>query len=321
MQKTTLKEGAGTKIIIWQYHPLPPCSSCLIHQEEDGQQGGQSSSASLSSPVASAAGVSSRLALSAGISHSGRVPLHNTSPSWAPPPHLTLNKHPLHYPGLHKTEKVRYIQASLGLTLPSQSRSSGHQLPQQVRLRPRGPRERRGCRGQPRRRSPFPSPPGGEAHAGKEAEVPSSASAPPLSSGKREEAAREQQVVGKGKSRVQCLLSPVSAAFRCRDPAINSQGPVAGEGFSPLYSQDSGHAIPPLPLSPGLSQRNPFQPRLKGACSLPQPPPRSTASPQRRGWADAVCVHNPAPLRLPTGDPGAVPSAALQPHPIALCSS
>lgn len=161
MQKTTLKEGAGTKIIIWQYHPLPPCSSCLVRQEEDGQQGGQSSSASLSSPVASAAGVSSRLALSAGISHSGRVPLHNTSPSWAPSPHLTLNKHPLHYPGLHKTEKVRYIQASLGLTLPSQSRSSGHQLPQQVRLRPRGPRERRGCRGQPRRRSPFPSPPGG----------------------------------------------------------------------------------------------------------------------------------------------------------------
>lgn len=126
LQKTTLKEGAGTKIIIWQYHPLPPCSSCLDCQEEDVQQGGQSSSASLSSPVTSAAGVSSRLALPAGTSHSGQVPLHNTSPSWASPPHLTLNKHPLHYPSLHKTEKVRYIQASLGITLPSQSRSSGH---------------------------------------------------------------------------------------------------------------------------------------------------------------------------------------------------
>ena len=123
LQKTTLKEGAGTKIIIWQYPPLRPRPSC---QEEGIQQGGQSSSASLSSPVASAAALSSQLAFSAGIGHSGQVPSHNTSPSWAPPPHLTLNKHPLHYPSLHKTEKVRYIQASVGMTLPSQSRSSGH---------------------------------------------------------------------------------------------------------------------------------------------------------------------------------------------------
>lgn len=127
----------------------------------------------------------------------------------------------------------------------------------------------------------------------------------------------------KGKSRVPCLLSPVSAAFCCRESAINLQGPAGGEGFSPLYSQESGHAIPPLPRSPRLSQHNPFRPRLREHAlpPPPQPPPRFVASPQRRGQADAACVHDPAPLRLPTGDPGALPGAALQPHPIGLCSS
>lgn len=38
LQKTTLKEGAGTKIIIWQYHPLPPCSSCLIREEMSSKE-------------------------------------------------------------------------------------------------------------------------------------------------------------------------------------------------------------------------------------------------------------------------------------------
>lgn len=77
----------------------------------------------------------------------------------------------------------------------------------------------------------------------------------------------------KGKSRVPCLLSPVSAAFCCRESAINLQGPAGGEGFSPLYSQESGHAIPPLPRSPRLSQHNPFRPRLREHALPPLPPP------------------------------------------------
>lgn len=94
-----------------------PCSSCLIRQEVDVQQAGQ-----FSFTFWPGGFCSWRLLLSAGISHSGQVPLHNTSPTWAPPPQLTLNKHPLHYPSLHKTKKVRYIQASLGMTRPSPPR-------------------------------------------------------------------------------------------------------------------------------------------------------------------------------------------------------
>lgn len=225
MQKTTLKEGAGTKIIIWQYHPLPPCSSHLIRQEEDVRQGGWSSSALLSNLVASAAGVSSRLTSSAGISHSGQVPLHNASPSWAPPPHLTLNKHPLHHPSLHKTEKVRYIQASLGMTLPSQSQSSGHRLPQQLRLRPKHLRERRGSRGQPRRCSPLPQSPQGEAHAGRRQKSlrASQLHRSPLAKERRLAWSWEQQVAGRGAEpgavcsvQSQQLFVVESLQFTCR---------------------------------------------------------------------------------------------------------
>lgn len=165
--------------------------------------------------MASAAGVSSRLLLSAGISHSGQVPLHNTSPTWAPPPHLTLNKHPLHYPSLHNTEKVRYIQASLGVTLPSQSRSSGHEFPQQVRLRLKHVREKRGCCRQPGRGSPFPQLAWLEAHAGRRQKSlrASQLHRPPLAKERKLPGSREQQVLAKGQSRVQRLFSPVSAAF------------------------------------------------------------------------------------------------------------
>lgn len=115
LQETTLKVRSRH-----QDHNMAissPCSSCHICQEVDIQQAGQFSFtfwpggfcrwSQFKAPVISS------------ISHSGQVPLHITSPTWTPPPQLTLNKHPLHYPSLHKTEKVRYIQASLGMTLPS----------------------------------------------------------------------------------------------------------------------------------------------------------------------------------------------------------
>lgn len=85
LQKTTLNEGAGTKIIIWQYHSIP-----LAHPApsiRSVQQGGWSSPALLPNPVTSAAGDNSRLVSPAGISHGRQsVPLHNEVPAGHPLP-------------------------------------------------------------------------------------------------------------------------------------------------------------------------------------------------------------------------------------------
>lgn len=122
----------------------------------------------------------------------------------------------------------------------------------------------------------------------------------------------------KGKSRVPCLLSPVSAAFCCRESAINLQGPAGGEGFSPLYSPRLRACNPPPPSVPTAEPAQPFSAKAKGARSPPlSPHPDSLPAPS---GGDRQ-THDPAPLRLPTGDPGALPGAALQPHPIGLCSS
>lgn len=104
------------------------------------------------------------------------------------------------------------------------------------------------------------------------------------------------------------------------ESATNSRGPVVGEGFSPTLFPRLRACNPPLPLSPRLSKHNPFRPRLEERAPSLSPHPIHGQS-LRRGRAGAVCVCNPAPPHLPTGDPGAVPSAALQTRPIGLCSS
>lgn len=132
--------------------------------------------------------------------------MHNTSPSWAPPPHLTLNKHPLHYPSFaqDRKKKVRYIQASLRITLPGPRGTNFHS-------RSEHPPERRGRRRQPERCSPSPARLEGGTCT-KEAPVPWSISAPPLSSCKREEAAWEPGAAGGGqRGRAGCSVCSVQS--------------------------------------------------------------------------------------------------------------
>lgn len=145
-----------------------------------------------------------------------------------------------------------------------------------------------------------------------EAEVPSSISAPPPSSCKREErqpGSREQQVLAKGQNRVRRLLSPVSAALCC---SVRDQL-GAGRRLLPTLFPRLRACNPPLPLSPRLSKHNPFRPRLEERAPPPSPPPHHGRSPAE-GTGNAVCVYNPAPLHLPTGEPGAVPSAPDTPY-------
>lgn len=54
--------------------------------------------------------------------------------------------------------------------------------------------------------------------------------------------------------------------------AINSRGPVAGEGFSHFIPKTQGMQSPP-PSVPTAEQAQPFSAKAQGACSLPQPPP------------------------------------------------
>lgn len=197
--------------------------------------------------MASAAGVSSWLLLSAGISHSGQVPLHNTSPTWAPPPHLTLNKHPLHYPSLHKTKKGN-IYTGFAWDDPPLPVSVFRAL-----ISTAGQAQAETCEGEARmpqaawERQPLSPARLGGGTCRQEAEVSSSISAPPPSSCKREEAAREQGAagVGKGAEPGATIAQSSLSSFLLFESTTNSQGSVVGESFSPLYSQDSGHAIPP----------------------------------------------------------------------------
>lgn len=150
-----------------------------------------------------------------------------------------------------------------------------------------------------------------------EAEVPSSISAPPPSSCKREErqpGSREQQVLAKGQNRVRRLLSPVSAALCC---SVRDQL-GAGRGLLPTLFPRLRACNPPLPLSPRLSKHNPFRPRLEERAPPLRPHP-ITAGPQRRGQAmPCACITQ---LLSTCQQVSQALCPALQTRPIALCSS
>lgn len=153
--------------------------------------------------------------LPAGISHSGKVPLHNTSPSWAPPPHLTLNKHPLHYPPFAQDRKgkiytdftwddpplpVSVFRAPTSTAGQAQAKTSAGEA--------RVLRAARGC-------SPFPSLPGGRhMQAGGRSPFQHLGSTALLLQ-KRGGwlGAGSSRWWAKGKNQLQCLLSPVLSSF------------------------------------------------------------------------------------------------------------
>lgn len=207
LQKTTSNEGAGTKIIIWQYHPLPllilPCLSRTGWTPRRLEQ-----SSFTSQP---AAGDSWRLMLPAGSSSPRASSFAQHKSQLGIPPHLTLNKHPLHYPSFaqDRKKKVRYIQASLGITLPGPRGTNFHSrsTPAGEARRPQAARETQ----------PFPSPPQGRhMHAGGTSPLEHlSSTALLLQKRGGRLGAGSSRWWAKGKSRVQRLLSPVPAAV-CR---------------------------------------------------------------------------------------------------------
>lgn len=107
-----------------------------------------------------------------------------------------------------------------------------------------------------------------------EAEVPSSISAPPPSSCKREEAAWEQRAagVGKGAELGATFAQSSLSSFLLFSPRLTRRGRWQ-EKASPTLFPRLRACNPPPPSVPTAEQAQPFSAKAQGACSLPQPPP------------------------------------------------
>lgn len=207
--------------------------------------------------------------LPAGISHSGQVPLHNTSPSWAPPPHLTLNKHSLHYPQFAQDRKgkiytdfawdhpplpVSVFRALTSTAGQAQAETSAGEV-----------RVLQAARGV----QPLPQPAPGEAHAGRRQK------SLPASQLHRSPLAKERRLAGssrwwaKGKSRLQGLLRPVLSSSFVVESSQLTRGGRLQEKASPHFNPKTQGMQSPPPSVPTAEPAQPLSARAKGERSRP----------------------------------------------------
>lgn len=152
------------------------------------------------------------------------------------------------------------------------------------------PPERRGRRRQPEGCSPSPARLGGGTCT-QEAPVPWSISAPPLSSCGTEEAVWEPGAAGGGqRGRAGCSVCSVQSQqlFVVESQRLTRRGQrrrrLLSNRFPRLWACN-----PPLPLSPRLSQHNPFWPRLRERAPSLNPHPHPSPAPSR-GNRQMLCA-------------------------------